>query len=439
MKVLLVSPTALDYDGRPVKQRRVHLPGLTLAMLAAVTPREIDVRLVNETSEDIPLDEHWDLVGLTGMGSGLVRAWQLADEFRRRGTTVVIGGIAASLARPEWSQEHADAVVLGEAEETWPRVLADFAAGRLEPLYRATRAPPIDTLPVPRYELMNRSRIGLWRPVQATRGCPFTCSFCSITAFFGQGYRKRPVDQVVRDVRAAKRHGTRFIAFIDDNIGVDWNYCTDLWEALIPEKITWMSQCSLHIARRPEMLRLARKSGCRLLSFGVESTNRASLDSVDKPFNHPERYAEDVATIRRHGIDVSTEMIIGLDADDPSVFQRTFDFIMQTAISVPRVHILTPVPGTPLYDELAASGRILSSEFQRYSGGQVVYRPRHLTVEELQAGYWKLYERLFSWPGIWHRVRRNRAALGPYMRAVVLAINLHYRSHIQRRICPGIV
>lgn len=439
MKVLLVSPTALDHQGRPITQRRVHLPGLTLMMLAAVTPRDVEVRLVNETAGDIPFDEHWDLVGLTGMGSGLVRAWQLGDEFRRRGTTVVIGGIAASLADPQWSLQHADAVVVGEAEETWPQLLADFAAGRMQPVYRMQREPPIDGLPEPRYDLLDRSRVGWWRPVQATRGCPFTCSFCSITSFFNQHYRKRPVDQVLRDVRAAKRHGTRYIAFIDDNIGVDWDYCAELWEALIPERIIWMSQCSLHIAERPRMLQLAHRSGCRLLSFGIESTTPASLATVDKAWNRPERYRDAVRAIRRHGIDVSTEMIIGLDADDASVFERTFDFIIDNAISVPRVHILTPVPGTPLFDELDRAGRILSREFQRYTGGQVVYQPHRLTPAELHAGYWRLYERLFSWPAIWRRIGRNRAALGPYMRAVVLAANLHYRHHIRRRICPGIV
>jgi radical SAM superfamily enzyme YgiQ (UPF0313 family) len=425
--------------GQPIKQRRLHLPGLTLPMLAAVTPSDIRLTLVNETVDDIPFDEPWDLVGLTGMGSGIVRAWQIADEFRRRGVTVVIGGIAASLADPEWSLAHADALVTGEAEELWPRVLRDAEAGRLQRLYRPERRPPIDSLPVPRYDLMNPSKHGFWRPVQATRGCPFTCTFCSITAFFEARYRKRPVDQVVRDVRAAKRHGTRHIAFIDDNIGVDFDYCAELWEALIPEKITWMSQCSLHIADRPDMLKLARRSGCRLLSFGIETTSPEGLQGIDKEWNRPGRYREAVSTIRRHGIDVSTEMIIGLDGDDFTVFERTLDFIMSNRISVPRVHILTPIPGTPLYDRMAAGGRLISRDFGRFSGGQVVFRPQNLEPHELQAGYWRLYDRLFSWPSIWARIGGNPASLGPVMRLVVWAVNLHYRSHVHHRVCPGIV
>lgn len=438
-RVLLVAPTALDMDGRPIRQRRLHLPGLTLPMLAAVTPDDYELRLVCETVEEIPFDEPWDLVGVTGMGSGLVRAWAIADEFRRRGRTVVGGGIAATLLGPDKSLDHVDAVILGEAEETWPVVLADAAAGRLKSVYEMPRRPPIETLPLPRYDLLNRRRLGRWRPVQATRGCPFTCDYCSITSFFEGRYRKRPVAEVLRDVRAAKKSGSRFIAFIDDNIGVDWRYCTELFEALVPEDIIWMSQCSIHIADKPEMLALAHRSGCRMLSFGIESVSEKSLEMHDKAWNRPARYAEAVRAIRSHGIDVSTEMIIGLDGDDSSIFGKTLDFIMKNEISVPRVHILTPIPGTPLHARLEREGRMLGADFKRFSGGQVVFRPAHLDSDELQREYWRLYEAVFSRRGIYQRLHHNHASLDPYMRAFMFAVNLHYRNHIRHRITPGIV
>jgi len=408
-------------------------------MLAASTPDEASVRLVFDTVEEIPFDDPWDLVGLTGMGTGIVRAWQIADAFRSRGVKTVIGGIAASSGKPEWSLAHADAVVLGEAEELWPRVVRDAAAGRLEPVYRMERRPPIENLPLPRYDLMNRSRLGLWRPVQAARGCPFTCRFCSITSFFAGSYRKRPVDQVVRDVRAAKSSGSRHIAFIDDNIGADPDYAMALFEALVPEEIVWMSQSSLHIAEQPAMMRLAHRSGCRMLSIGIESTGRLSLKGIGKEWNRPERYGEAFKALRGHGIEVSTEMMVGLDGDDPSMFERTFEFIMGNRIPIPRVHIVTPIPGTPLYEELAGQGRILTDDFSQYTGGRAVFRPLNIGREELQDGYWRLYERLFSWPAILRRALPNRASLGPYMRAVVWAVNIQYRRHVRRRISPGIV
>jgi len=408
-------------------------------MLAAVTPEGWEVRLVHETVEPIPYGERWDVVGLTGMGSGIVRAWGIADRFRRLGARTVIGGIAATLVGPARSLEHADAVVTGEAEETWPALLRDFAAGRMKATYHAATPPPIESLPVPRYDLLDRRTLGRWRPVQATRGCPHTCDFCSVTAFFGATQRRRPVDQVVRDVRVAKRHGTRYIAFIDDNIGVDWDYCGALWEALIPERILWMSQCSLQVAERPALLALARRSGCRLLSFGVESVSAESLALHRKAWNRPGRYRDAVAAVRGAGIDVSTEMMVGLEGDDAWTFQRTFDFVMDNAVSVPRVFIVTPVPGTPLFERMRREGRLLTEDFSRVNGGEVIFRPKRLTVEQLEAGYWKLYRRLMSLPAILRRVARNRARLGPFLRAFVLGVNLHYRGHIRRGITPGIV
>jgi radical SAM superfamily enzyme YgiQ (UPF0313 family) len=438
-RILLIGPTALDYNGNPIKQRRLHLPGLTLPMLAAVTPDTVDLRILSEQVEDIPFDEHWDLVGLTGMGSGIVRAWQIADEFRRRNVKVVIGGIAASLMDENLILEHADCLVTGEAEETWPEVINDFLNGRMKRRYKMQRVPDINTLPLPRYDLMNKSKLGFWRPVQATRGCPFTCNYCSITNFFNQSYRKRPVDQVIRDVRAAKAAGTRYIAFIDDNIGVDWKYCKELWEALIPENIIWISQCSIHISEHPDMLELARKSGCMLLSFGIESVNPKSLEQVDKVWNRPERYAEAIRTIRKYGIEVSTEMIIGMDSDEKDIFQKTFDFLLENRISVPRVHIITPIPGTPIFAEMEADGRIISKDFNKYSGGQVVFKPRNMTANELQEGYWNLYRELFTLRNIQKRALHNMANLNPLMRMFIMGVNFHYRGHIKRKITPGIV
>jgi radical SAM superfamily enzyme YgiQ (UPF0313 family) len=244
---------------------------------------------------------------------------------------------------------------------------------------------------------------------------------------------------VLRDVRAAKQSGSKYIAFIDDNIGVDWTYFEALMQALIPEKIIWMSQCSLHIADKPDMLQLAYKSGCRLLSFGIESVNEKSIASVGKFFNRPYHYREAISRIRKSGIDVSSEMIIGLDGDDESVFQQTFDFIMDNRVSVPRVHILTPVPGTPMYAEMEQEGRIINRDFDKYSGGQVVYKPKNISAESLQKNYWKLYEALFTRANIFKRISGSPFWMGNMMQLFVMGVNLHYRNHIKRRITPGIV
>jgi radical SAM superfamily enzyme YgiQ (UPF0313 family) len=176
-----------------------------------------------------------------------------------------------------------------------------------------------------------------------------------------------------------------------------------------------------------------------MLSVGIESTNPSSLRDIDKEWNRPARYLEAIDALRRHGIDVSTEMMIGLDSDDGGVFQRTYEFVMEAAISVPRVHILTPVPGTPLFEELREQGRLFDLDFERFTGSKVVFRSKNIDPERLQAGYWKLYETLFSWKSILKRVRGNPASLPPFMRAVSVGANLRYRRHIQHRITPGIV
>jgi radical SAM superfamily enzyme YgiQ (UPF0313 family) len=439
VKVLLVVPTALDDTGAPIRQRRLYLPGLTMPVLAAVSPPGVEIRIVFDSVEPIPYAERFDLVGITGMGSGIVRAWQIAARFREAGTRVVLGGIAATLGDEALAAGRADSVVLGEAEELWPQVLADAAAGRLQPVYRAARFTPMEDLPVPRYDLLDRRKIGFWLPVQASRGCPRACRFCSVTAFFGGGYRTAPVENVLRDVRAIKARGIRHVAIIDDNIAGDPDQAARLLEALVPERIVWMSQATLELAEDRRLLELAARSGCKVLSFGIESTSEESLAWAGKNFNRPERYAEAIRRVREAGIEVSTEMMVGLDGDDAGVFDRTVRFLMENRISVPRIHIVTPVPGTPLWAELERQGRILVRDLESFTGGKVVFRPKRMSADELQRGFWSMYERLFGWRAIAHRLGRNPSRLGPLLRAFVAGVNLHYRGHVRRRICPGIV
>ena len=438
-RVLLVAPTALDWQGRPITQRKLYLPALTLPLLAAEAPADCDIRLVYESVQRIPWNEPWNLVALTAMGSGIARAWQIADGFRARGRQVVLGGIATGLLPPERSLAHADSVVVGVADEIWADVVRDAQAGRLQPVYRAGQRPSLDHLPVPRYDLMDPAAHGKWRPVQAARGCPFTCDYCSITSYFDGLYRKRPVEQVVRDVRAAKRASSRYVAFVDDNIGVDFDYCAALWEALVPERIVWMSQSSLQIADRPDLLRLAHRSGCRVLSIGIESLNPESLAAHGKTFNRPAEYAAAIRAIRDAGIEVSTEMIVGMDEDEPDVFDRTWRFLMDNRIPVPRVHILTPIPGTPLWARLEREGRIVTDDLGKFSGGRVVFRPARFDPDDLLRRYWALYERLFTPRAIVHRMWPNRSGAPPLVRGILWAVNLHYRYHIGRRITPGLV
>ena len=282
LKLLLVVPSALDSKGQPVKLRKLMLPSITMPMLAALTPNNTEIRIIYETIEEIPFEKSWDLVGITGMGSGSVRAWQIADKFRARGIKTVIGGIGPSLFDPEITLLHSDAIVIGEADEIWPMVVEDFRKGCLKKIYQQERLSDLNHLPTPRYELMNLKKMGFLRSVQATRGCPFRCSFCSVTAFYNGTYRKRNVGKVIEDVRAIKKTGSRYVVFIDDNIFSDPDYNRDLFKALIPERIIWISSTTIQLVHFPELLDLAYKSGCRLLSVGLESVDSENLKIIKK-------------------------------------------------------------------------------------------------------------------------------------------------------------
>jgi radical SAM superfamily enzyme YgiQ (UPF0313 family) len=421
MKLLLIVPSAL-----------------TMPMLAAVTPAYADIKIVYETLEDIPYGETWDLVGITGMGSGSVRAWQISEAFRAIGVKTVIGGIGPSLFDPEITLQYSDAIVVGEAEEIWPSVLDDFRHGNLKRIYRQDKLSDLGQLPTPRYDLMNLKKTGFMRSVQATRGCPYACSFCSVTAFYHCNYRKRPVDKVIEDIRAVKKTGSRYVVFIDDNIFYDLDYNRSLWEALVGEKIIWISSATVHIANYPDLLDLAYKSGCRMLSIGLESVNPNNLQQVRKNWNNPDEYAKAIDILREHGIMVSASFMLGMDNDTPDTFRSIFDLVMQCHVPVPRIMMLTPIPGTPLYATLEKENRIIERDFSLYTGGNVVFQPRQMEPRELQEKYWKLLTDVFMVKNIFRRMSRNVPGQNPGIIAGLYLTNFHYRRHIRDHVVPGI-
>ncbi|MEN8201964.1 MAG: radical SAM protein [Bacteroidota bacterium] len=438
MKILLLSPTIYDRNKNLIKQKRVWLPGLTLPYLAALTPEDSEIRILDETTEEIPFDEHWDLVGMTSVGASIIRAWEIADQFRKGGTSVVLGGISATLAGYEPNKDHCDALVLGEADGVWTQVIEDAREKRLKPVYEGTR-PDLENTPIPRYDLFNKSKIGFWMPVQASRGCVHSCPFCSVASFYCSTYRTYPLEKVVESVEFIKKLGYNHITIIDDSIGSDISFLEALSKVLIPLKIKWMSQCTLTIAEHPEVLEVMARSGCTMLSIGIESVLPESLQSINKHFNHPDKYKDHIAAIRKFGIDISTEMMIGLDGDDDGIYKAFYDFIMHNKISVPRIFIVTPIPGTPLYDDWLKEGRIFDFNVEHYTGSQLVFHPKGMTREGLEDNYWQLYERLFTVPAILSRYFRSRPARGLLSNIFALGANFHYRKHIQKRIPPGIV
>lgn len=437
-KVLFIQPTQYAENGKLCKQRRINLPGLAFPLLAAYTPENWEVELLIEVVDEIDFDREADLVAIGSMGHATFRGLEIAGEFKKRGKTVVMGGYMASIAWEE-AAKHVDSIVIGDAEIAWPKLLEDFEKYRkLEPIYKYPIR-ELKNLPVPRYELLTKKPIGSMLPVQAGRGCTFLCSFCSIACLYEGKYLFRPVDEVIRDIKAVKKLGFKRFYLIDDNIVSNPKYLKELCEKIAPLKMNWASQCALHLAKNRELLEVVRRSGCDLMSFGVESISQDAVNSLDKPWLKVADHEENMRKLSAAGITVSTEMIVGTDYDTEDSIRQTFEFIHRNKVPIPRFYILTPIPGTELHKTLIAEDRMLTDDLNLFDGTRCVHIPKQIDPEKLTEMYWWLNNRVFSVKSIIHRVLMNRYLWkNPQMLLFALAINLHYRSYVRRKVTPNI-
>lgn len=435
MKILLIQPSRLRSDGRVEKRRRRWLLGMTLPYVAALTPADHHVEIKDDLLEDITFQEDCDLVALSFMTHQAPRAYQIAAGFRRRGIPVVMGGFHATLA-PEEAREHADALVMGEAEEAWPRLLRDFQGGRLEPVYRSSRFSDLKNLPVPRYDLLNLKRYKLLNiPSQTTRGCPFACNYCEVTQVYGGRYRHRPVDEVIHEIQEIRRlTGSRFIYFVDDNFVAHRAHALAIMERLIPLKLIYGCLAPVNIGNDPELLDLMQRSGCLHVNLGMESISPESLEAINKRQNKIKDYERQFKALRDRGIGFSVNVMFGLDGDRPEIFDSTVDFLIKIKAPLAFMFILAPRPGTKIRDQLLREGRIFDHEWPNYCGFKAVFHPKHMTARQLEEGYWRAQRQFYSLPAIlkrltprlysWHMlpfnlafawsVRRRRHPLDPF-------------------------
>lgn len=414
MRILLISPTHYNADGSLHKTTRYWTSGITLPYLKALTPPGHDVAMVDELFYDVDLDFECDVVGITAMGPQIKRAYDLADEFRRRGRRVVLGGTWVTLTA-EQSLAHADAVVSGEAENVWPQLLADFSEGRSRGIYRAPAwhdlkgLPRIDytTLPLLKYEAFKSSwfyRMYFHWPVVFSRGCPHPCEYCAVQTYYGRSYRTRPVEEVIDELRAIKALGANRILILDDNPIARPEAAKELFRAMIPLRLKWASQSTINIARDPELLDLAARSGCVSLSIGLESINEASLESVNKGFNLPHRFNRDLAAIRSKGIQIIALLMVGLDGDTVDTFGRSLQFLIDNKISFLKLFTPCPYPGTKYYDDMTRAGRIVESDWGRYDYGSPLIRPAQMSADEMMDGFKYVYEGFYSTRAIARRM-----------------------------------
>jgi radical SAM superfamily enzyme YgiQ (UPF0313 family) len=382
--------------------RHFQLPSHSLQQVAAAVPPPWEITLVDEIHGPVSFGREFDLVGITAMTHQATRAYEIADRFRGEGVKVILGGIHPTVL-PEEALAHGDAVVVGEAEPVMGRLLDDFLAGRLKRIYRAP-IPEDDLLvvPPPRREILAGKRYLTTQTVQASRGCPYDCPFCTVTPYFGNRFRYRAPADILAEIRSFPH---RLVVFLDDNLLGDPVRVRPLLEGMCEMGVRWGSQTNLRFAEDPELLKLVARSGCIGLFVGIESVTGVNSRLAKSGTRYPQ--AELMKRIRDAGIILETSIIFGFDDHDEGIFEETLRFVEECSPSVPTFHILTPYPGTLLFRQFEEEGRLLHREWDRYNHAEVVYRPRLMTPERLYRGWVEARREAYSWSSIISRVAKN--------------------------------
>jgi len=355
-------------------------------------------------------DYDFDLVGISAFTYQAPHAYEIADHFRSRGIPVIMGGNHIT-AKPDEALQHADFIITGEGEDTFPRFLADFEKGEAKRIYESSRSVKLGDIPLPRFDLLEHRERYNKIPLQTTRGCPYNCEFCSIIAVYGHKFRIKPVERVIEEVKLVlslfeKPH----FSFVDENMLVNKEYSKDLLRQLLPLGITWECYCDISVAEDEELLDLMRESGCYEIQVGLETVNRESLRVVS-PWKYKKalKYPEYIKKIQDHGVGVMGLFMMGMDGDDKTIFRDMWEFIKENHIFEADLAIMTPLPGSRLYDRLKAEGRVTGEEWDKYTWYHINYVPRLMSVDELREGMIWMHKKIHS-PG-WTKVKES--ALNP--------------------------
>jgi radical SAM superfamily enzyme YgiQ (UPF0313 family) len=426
MKILLISPERVRKKEEAFLFR---LGFLNLPYVAAVTPPDAEVEIIDEAFEKVDFEERADLVGLTAQTPAAPRAYQIAGEFRKRGIPVVMGGFHASML-PEEALRHVDAVVIGEAEEVWPQLIEDFRRGQMKRIYQGNGFINPSILPLPRRELLNAKFYFPLKLLETTRGCPHHCDFCGVSKFFGFRYRNRPLSEIDRELAALFEKGPvmnpfpkkvlslfsrdlpyflkrRLLYIIDSNIAGDKRFSLDLLSLLKEYDLLWYGHAPVSIAFDQKLLTGFSQSGCIAVNIGFESFSMENLKTMGKGFNQPSHYAEAVKRIHDHGIGVMGTFLVGLDDDDSQVFQRIFDFCIDSKLDWALTFIMAPYPGTESFLRLEREGRIFCRDWEKYDSLNAVYHPLRMSVEEVEKGTRGIWKEVFSLPSIYKRILKR--------------------------------
>ena len=405
MRLLIIQPTHyISPSNRSLhRTKKRSVVNLTLPYLAALTPKEWDVTLVDEQLNEVDFSAPVDVVAITTWTMNSIRAYEIADRFRELGVTVLMGG-PHMFFHEEEAAEHCDAVGSGEGEDIWPMMLEDAAAGRLRRFYRAERPNNLERLSFPRYELINMQQYGRFKTfsVQTSRGCPFKCEFCSERLYLGHTYRYRPTGDVVEEIKFT---GAKDILFADSNFAGNIAHTMELMEALIPLRVRWSALWSAHLCKNDRFMDLAKKSGLLHVNIGMESIDPKTLISMNKRVNKVGEYRQILDGLRRRGISYSLNFIFGWDTETEDVFETTLRFLKDQKVPAAYFNILTPDKGTRLYDSMKQEGRITDLDnMGRWPGDKCFIKPKNFTPETLEKRVRELNRKFYSYPSMLARL-----------------------------------
>ena len=428
MKIKLIQPAMIQ---RPMdtKLKTRMAPSLALLTLANLTPKEHEVIIENENVESINFDEKVDLVAITVTVEVMNRAIEIAKEFRKRSVKVVAGGIHIT-ADPKGAYGYFDAICVGMAERIWQRILFDAQNDSLKEIYNDMLSISGQEIVSPDYDIIDNSKYLYTNIISTSRGCPFECDFCyNSSQSVHKAYINRPIEDVIREIKTLR---TRHIMFIDDNFIGNPSWTKKFLAQIKPLGLKYNAAVTSNIVDMPDILDDLKESGCQSLFIGFESINDKAIDSVNKVQNSVGKYERLVEELHKRGIMINASFVFGLDEDDSSVFEKTLDWIVKNKIETVTSHILTPYPGTRLYENLHKQGRITDFDLSKYNTANVVYRPKNMTQEELYDGYLWIYKEVYSFKNIIKRLPSSKKQWIPY-----LAFNLLYRrfGKLTEKVC----
>ena len=405
---------------------RAAFPGLNLAIIAAITPPDIEVRIIDESVEPIDFDCDADLIGITGMTNMAPVAYRIADEFRRRGKKVVLGGVHVTVCADE-AQSHADAVVVGEAEPVWLELLRDFQRGELKPRYRA---PLFDMkgYGVPRRDLLKQEMYLFPSTVETGRGCPFDCDFCSVSRTAGRSYRFRPTEEVLEDVASLKN---RWVFFVDDIINGHRAHALQLFRALKGKGLKWAGQATVMIARDEELLDAAVEAGCRGLFIGFETFSSPNFKKLGKPDNWRERFFEACDALHKKKVAIWGGFVFGLDTDTVDSLRETVKFVAEAHLDFAQFSRLTPLPGTAQWKQFNAEGRLTETDWSKYNFQSVCYVPKQMNADELNRAVTEAWREFYSFRMVPRRLMATRPPITKG-NMVLWALNLGISRIVQQ-------